>query len=408
MEDPNNQQPTRPAFRAQAWEFHVNGRGGSELAHIAPPWSWELLVVLGALVAAGLAFAILGQVEVNEKGPGVLRPVSGIRHLQAQTAGIVLEAPGRSGTLVAAGDPCVRVDSADCNASVLEAEENLRLFGAAYSDLERRQGEAHALRQATLRAKATQLELDLEGARARLARGRRRLAGIETLQDQGIVARVDLENAQERVEEAERHLREGVQAQLRLRQEQRDGDQAFHQEAWRHRSDRLRALNRSKAVEAQARQQVLLAPVAGYLDGTLVRPGDPVQRGQVVARIVPREAELRVLAFLQESHRAWIKEGDRVKLEVSQFPFHEFGALDGRILSMGLDFASTDEIRTALGEGTTLPGPAFLVEVQVLPATRGPLARVALRPGMRADVRFTLRRKRPISFVFGAAERWLQ
>jgi multidrug efflux pump subunit AcrA (membrane-fusion protein) len=127
----------------------------------------------------------------------------------------------------------------------------------------------------------------------------------------------------------------------------------------------------------------------------------------VVARIVPRDTELRVFAFLNESHRAWIKEGDPVKLELSQFPFPEFGTLDSRILSVGLDFASAEEIRAAMGEGVSFPTATFKVELEVIPALKGPLTGVKLKPGMRVNARFTLRRQSPISFVLEPGRRWM-
>jgi len=399
---------TVPAFRAQAWEHHVHGPDGFGLPKVAPLWTWEILALLGSLVAAALTFAVLGKVEVNEKGPGVLRPVTGIRHLQAQATGVVLDVPGRAGTAVEAGDVCVRIDAADLNAPALEAEENLSLFGAAFAELERRLAETYALRMANLKARAAQLELDLSARQRSMERSRKHLAAVRTLHEHGIAPEVDVDKAIEEAEGAEHHHRECLQALRQVRQDREDADSAYRQESWSHRSERARALSRRKALALNARQQVIQAPVAGFVDAILVRRGDGVHRGQVVARIVPRDVELRVTAFLGESHRAWVKEGDPVRLEVSQFPYHEFGSLDGRVLSLGMDFASPEEIKAALGEGASLPGPVFQVEVQILSARKGPLAGLQLRPGMRADVRFTLRRQRPITFVFGPAERWLR
>ncbi|MDR3671560.1 MAG: HlyD family efflux transporter periplasmic adaptor subunit [Holophaga sp.] len=403
-----NNKRTVPAFRAQAWEHHVHGSDGLGIPKVSPPWSWEILALLGAMVVSALAFAFLGKVEVNEKGPGVLRPVTGIRHLQAQASGVVLDVPGRAGTAVEVGDICVEIDAADLNAPAMEAEENLRLFGAAYAELEQRQAETFALRKANLKARAAKLEIDLSARQRSVERSQKRLAAARILHGNGIVPDADLDKAMEDAEEVEHQHRDCLQALRQVRQEQEDADGTFRREAWNHHSERARAISRRKALVLNARQQVIQAPVGGFLDAVLVRRGDGVHRGQVVARIVPRDSELRVIAFLGESHRSWVKEGDPVQLEVSQFPYHEFGSLSGRVLSLGMDFASPEEIKTALGEGTSLKGPVFQVEVQVLSSQKGPLAELRLRPGMRADVRFTLRRQRPIAFVFGPAERWLR
>jgi multidrug efflux pump subunit AcrA (membrane-fusion protein) len=162
------------------------------------------------------------------------------------------------------------------------------------------------------------------------------------------------------------------------------------------------------ALEFDLDNQVITSQVAGFVDSLLVRCGDNVQAGQVVIRIVPKEVELRVVAFLSEAHRAWVNEGDRVKLELSQFPYAEFGTLDGKVISMGMDFASPGEVAIALGEGTRLDGPVFKVELEVLPRKDGPLAKVALKPGMLVDARFTLRRQSPISLVLKPLAQWLR
>jgi membrane fusion protein len=393
-------------FSAEALEHLRRDPLGSGLLVVSPPWSWRAGLALGLLVVTGLALALFGQVEINERGQGVLRPVEGVRHVQARIPGTVAEVLSGTGCRVDAGQALLRLEAPHLSASLVEADDHLRCFGPEFQGLERREAALHEQHQATAAARILQLERDQAGQRRSVARLARKAAAVQHLVEAGILPDQDREEAREALDQGERELRALGQALLQARQESAQRESGYRRERWSRGTERSRALSRRRALEYDLGQGTLAAPLAGFVDTLLVRRGDSVQAGQTVARIVPGDARLQVLGFLDEAHRAWIKAGDRVKLELSQFPYAEFGTLDGRILYVGMDFASPEEIRAALGESARLGAPAFKVELEVLPARDGPLAKVELRPGMRLDVRFTLRRQSPIAFAFEPLKRW--
>ena len=73
------------------------------------------------------------------------------------------------------------------------------------------------------------------------------------------------------------------------------------------------------------------------------------------------------------------------------------------------DLASPFELRQALGDSHNQePLPTFRVELAITDARAAEAARVPLRSGMLAKVRFTLRRQRLITLVLEPLRKWLR
>jgi membrane fusion protein len=151
---------------------------------------------------------------------------------------------------------------------------------------------------------------------------------------------------------------------------------------------------------------VVLAPEEGTVEALLVKPGEVVQAGQPVGKIVP-ESGLRVIAFLAEKDRAFARIGDDVSLELDQLPDAEFGTLKARVTRIGDDLASPSEVSEALGDGQTLAVPAYRVELAITDAHAAEAAGVKLRTGTLLNARFTLRRQRLLTLVLSPLKRWI-
>lgn len=147
--------------------------------------------------------------------------------------------------------------------------------------------------------------------------------------------------------------------------------------------------------------------MAGVLETLLVKPGDVVPAGAPVGRIVPMGAPMRVVAFLPEKDRAFIREGGAARLELDQLPHAEFGTLPARITRIADDLATTQEIQEAMGEAAKLEGPAFRVELAFEGGAEGRMAGLPMRPGMLLQARFILRRQRPIAFLLNPLKAWM-
>ena len=116
---------------------------------------------------------------------------------------------------------------------------------------------------------------------------------------------------------------------------------------------------------------------------------------------------VRAVSFLSERNRSLTRRDDIVRLELAQFPYTEFGTVRGSIDRVDHKPASASEIRAALGENARIADPVYRVEIAILPDSSSGKEPIPLRAGMRADVRYTVRRDRPILVLFAPLRRWL-
>jgi len=155
-------------------------------------------------------------------------------------------------------------------------------------------------------------------------------------------------------------------------------------------------------------QTVVTAPEDGVVEALLVKPGEVVQPGQAVGKLLPQGASLQVVSFLAEKDRAFVKPGDHVHLELDQLPYAEYGALRAKVVRVSDDLASPFEVREAMGEDQKLEAPSYRVELEIVDTKPLDEARVKLRTGMLMNVRYTLRRQRLVTLVLDPLRRWFR
>jgi len=195
---------------------------------------------------------------------------------------------------------------------------------------------------------------------------------------------------------------------VQLRQDRSSLESQRQHNQWQRLQDLSGSQSKRDALDSTLRQTHVLAPVAGFLEALVARPGDLLQPGQTIAKLIPEDSPLQVVAFLPEKDRAFVKPGDQVQLELEAYLFTEFGTLKGIVKRIGSDLASQYEIQNALGEAGKLETPGYRVEIELSPERPKHLAGVKIRPGMLLQARFTLRRQRLITVVLEPLRRWLE
>lgn len=81
---------------------------------------------------------------------------------------------------------------------------------------------------------------------------------------------------------------------------------------------------------------LILAPVDGVItDVTSTQPGDKIQANTPLGGIAPKNARPVLKIEIAEQDRAFLKEGQSVKMKFNAFPFQRYGLINGR-----LDFIS--------------------------------------------------------------------
>ena len=396
-------------FREEAVEHYLKEAEGRGILKVSPPWTWFLTWTLGALVALALLFAVLGRVEINDHGRGVLRPVGGVRILIAPSAGTVADLRVQRGDFLKAGQPVARLESPELQGSLLEAQRQVDLLRSDYRSVAEQQDALYARQTADHEHRLASLQADLASFEHSLETRLHEREANQRLHALGIVAELEVEKSEDAYEEAQRQLRAG---QLALQQEHQAWasiEAERQQQLYTRKSDLSSAETRRQALDYNLRQNLLTAPVDGFVDGLVIRAGDRVQPGQAIGRLVPADSPLQAISFLPEKDRPYVKEGDRVKVELNGYPYAEYGTLTGHVSRIGEDLASSAEWQEAMGDAERSDGPAFRIEVQLDPRPEDPrLQPIRLRPGMLLNVRYTLRRQSLITMAFEPLKRWLR
>jgi multidrug resistance efflux pump len=396
-------------YRSEALDFHLKERGTKGIVQVSPGWTWVVLYAVGVLILAGGLFSVFGRIEVVERGAGILRPGGGVRLLVAQTPGTVVEVLARPGNEVRRGDPVLRIHSPQTQAAILEADQALLDHSLRYIPVAKGQAELYDAQVAIAEDRIRQKEEALESYQRARSRSQERLAGTERLLALGIVGKTDFQNSQENLEAIQRQVAESQHALHQARTEIVALRSQRKQQKWGQSMEEAQARVKREALELSRVQSVISSPEVGVLDGMMARPGDVLQAGMAVAKVVPRDAPLGVVALLPEKDRSFIKEGDTVALELNQYPFFEFGALRGRVVRLGAYLATPSEVQEVLGEGSPLSSQAlFRVDIALEEHQTGRIARMRLRPGMLLQARFTLRRRSLLAFVLDPLRKWME
>jgi multidrug resistance efflux pump len=361
-----------------------------------------------AVVLAALGLAIGGSIEATTRGQGVVRATAGIRQLVAQGGGTVSRVETRSGDAVPAGAPVLRLASASLEAKILEADRNLQMLSTDFQRFSGRQDHLFEDQAGLVKGRVAMLEEQVASQRQSVALAERKLEANQELKKAGLVSALNLEDAKEAVAQIKRSLNTVCQSLNQARQEAAALDARRQEDLWKREQDMRAARTARDAVALSLREAQVLSPVEGWVEALLVKDGDVVQTGQVLARIVPKEAPLEVIVFLPEKDRGFVNAGDPAKLELEQFPYAEFGTVPVRVERIAEDLASSYEVREAMGDDAKLASPAYRVELSLGPPPVRHGKAVRIRSGMLASVRFTLRKQRPIVLFLEPLKRWLQ
>jgi membrane fusion protein len=395
-----------PRFREQALAAHERGEGLATCLDVAPPSTWAVFLVLAGLVVSAFLFCLLGRVEVTARGRGALRSSGGVLAIQTEVAGVVEEVRVRSGESVSAGEVLVTIDAASIKAALVEAQQRLAFAREKAGAARERRQAGYRERERLLEERATLATQRIARQEETTARRERERQDYAQLEAGGFVGRHQKDDADEGVSEARRNLL-ALQQELAQARSERTALQAARETeelALAQELDEARA--KLEATRLLLRQTTIVAPRDGVIEAVLVRPGQLLSAGSSVGKLLPPGPPTAAIALVEERHRAFLRVGAPVRLEVDQLPVGEFGALQGRVTRVADDVASPEEVREALGaSGEPAAGPQVLVEIALAsPPPRQP----GLRAGMLVSARYSLRSRRIITLALDPLKRWLQ
>ncbi len=330
-------------------------------------------------------------------------------HVGSKIGGRVIKVVAREGETVKAGETLLLLEPRELDASLAEAQANLRqaeakysLLRAGYRSEEIDQAEA-ALKQAqaelahlTSEPRYWQIEqamADWVEAKAQAENARKSLKRVEELSKRDLIARQELDDAAVRTaeveqkvkatgqrydllvaetgqEDLERPWQRVVEANAKLRQ-LRAGYRK--EEIAQAKSGLEAAQAKAHWIRTQLDETVIKSPVDALVETLDLQTGDLVGAGKPAVTLL-RTGSLWVRAYLPEAQLRFVHPGDKASIRVDSFPDRIFGGVVRRIHRQG-EFAPrnarTDETRVL---------QVFETEVRIDDPDH------VLRPGMSAAV----------------------
>ena len=382
----------------------------------------RFILVLGAGIAAFLAWSALTSLDKVTKGEGRIVPQSDNQIIEHLEGGIVSEILVRNGDRVEKGDVLMRIDNAISEAELgrvrvereamilrrlrLTAEAEARdtlsfpeALARAYPEAVANEKSLFDRRQAQLFEKLAildeqvrQKELGLSELRTRwkFTTEERSIVveqaeSLRALAQKGAISRNELLKTERDLNELETRLagltHEIPQAEAALeetRARRREALVEFGAEAEKERSDVELAIAKltetMTALQDRKSRSEIIAPISGIVKNVYLRTiGGVVKSGEPLIELVPAEASIAIEMKLAPSDRADIFPGQRAVVKISAYEYASYGGLEGQVIDISPD-ALTDE------EGRSY----FRVRLQADGTSLGPDRPVL--PGMMAEV----------------------
>lgn len=373
----------------------------------SPGWRWLMLSLCGLFVI-GLAWSIIGKVDVIATATGKVVPSGNVKIIQPIEIGYVRAIHVKNGQHVKAGDLLIELDPTLAGADAAQASTNMltsEVVAARNSALlahveggrarfeappgtsgEIARTQAAFVRtaiaeyegeRASLVQQRAQHSAELTGARAEVAKlektlpiVEKQLAAREELAEKGYFSKIRLleyeqlkveheQNIavqQARAEQAGAAIRD-IDAQL-LRLRGTFGKAAVAELS---ESQEKLGLAREEVTKADRRAafQQLRAPVSGTVQQLVVNTvGGVVQPAQPLMIIVPDNAEAVVEAHILNRDIGFIREGQAVRVKLEAFPFTDYGIVPGVVESISRDAVEMPAQRAGEnGEGPASGAP---------------------------------------------------
>lgn len=396
-------------FRAEA--VRHQGVEADEAMKVSPPWTWGLFVGFGGMFLAFLVWSVFGRVPVSERGRGILQPIGGPRVLVSTVMGRVKIVRITNGQVVKTGDIIMEVEAPNVTATALVAEREQKTAQGALNQAVSQEGRLYLQQKQRILARLQAAREQTASLDKSFEMQRRKLTAQEKLYTDQLISAFQVDEAREGLEQVRRQQHSVKQLVASLEQERMvlDGQQVDRS------LQRKRDISRVDATaEGQAmvtNQTLVLATTDGVVEGVQVNPGDSIQAGDEVGRIMPASSDLEVVAFLPEKHQAFVRAGHEAFLEIDQLPYGEFGSARARVKRVAKGTVSQREIQAVLGP--SIPGSPeqtsamIRIELELLDRVPAKKAGVTLQAGMRLQVRVQIRRQSLLSMVMAPLRRWM-
>jgi membrane fusion protein len=374
--------------------------------------AWPLTALAAFLAAAAcslVSFAWFGSYTAHTTLHGRLVVARGVVEVTSTAAGTIVERRAAEGRRVTAGETLYVVSSESLSqagmatgqeiaAQLARRRASLVAQIASTAELERTERAALGMRRAALRSELASYDEALIAERRRLGLATVAAERYASMRAQGFVAeeqRAQREAAlleqQSRVDalKRERASLERLDAELEGRAATLPLERA-HAVAELERA--VAATDLEIAENDSRRASIVTAPASGTVTAPTGELAEPVERGQVLARIVPDDAVLEAELLAPSRAVGFVAAGSDVRLRYAAFPYQKFGLAEGSVVSVSeAPLALTEAAARAGARGEPVYRVVVALRSQAVTAYG---AQRRLLPGMEVEADVLLESRR--------------
>jgi HlyD family secretion protein len=408
--------PSESLFRESALERLSSPEQLDSLLQITNPRGWIALVAVWLLLAAVIAWSILGEVERTEAGQGIILPAGGLQVVESDGAGSLREIHFAKGELVPTGAVVAEIDRRDLADELEEMQNRLE-------ELKEQDGILTELDQFEL-TKLAELE---ENVRDTLDRKReyaenraKRLADLaETVDDliaEGTSSPIEADEVAEGREQA---LLDAADADLEVART-RTANEKIHLQRQREQRQRVLAIRDLEAQIATLERRIeretkVLCERGGRVIEVRVARFATVAVGDPIMVVQPEAAEeLVTFLYVPAGSGKSIARGFEVQVSPEYVKREEWGSIRGTVEGVSVGPTTRDAMVSQLADPDLAAqfmeeiGSVMEIRVRLEPDARNPSGYawtsasgpdVEITPGTLCTATVTVETRRPISLV---------
>jgi HlyD family secretion protein len=410
-------------FRKKALERASSPEQLDQVIQLVRLHHWLPLVAFSSLMAAGIAWSIMGRIPVTVAGQGVLIYPSTVVDIQSLGAGQLSHINARVGDFVKKGDVLATLAQPDL-------ENQMRLKQIKLVELETQSNTAHSLQtnrsgiaDGVLTQQRQSLQNQIQLAQNMVPQLKDRLSRWQWLKNQGAVSGEDVIKVQQEYLQA---TEKAVQLSSQLKEldikkpEQTEKDY----ETVSNRQNQIQDIKREIAqLKGQLKQNSqIIAQRNGQIIEMTIASGQILATGDRVATLEAREPSTKLvgLSYFANGEGKQIQPGMKVEMTPTSVHRERFGGIVGTVSNISTQPVTPEGVAKLTGNATlakSLMGEDSKIQIsadlQTDPtnqsgfhwsSSKGPQFKVSA--GSTTSVRITVEERAPITFVFPFLKSW--
>lgn len=366
----------KPFFRPEVLQHQQQRLAGT--VHLTRPVPLVYLTALLLLVVtSAVVYLSSAQYSRKQTVQGVLQPSAGAVRLQLAESGSIRELLVQEGQTVQAGQPILRLDKQQFDASQNELSstlltQNQQVLTQLQTDRAQKLKQ-HQLQLQQQQDKIASLKRDLQELQNqqqtlanRLNLNREQLAQLNKLQGSGYISQLEITKQKDALLQLEQQQQQQQAAALKLKADISQAEQQLQQLPLSQQAELSSIDNQiagQTATQAQLSVQqssTLVAPSDGRVSALQVKAGQWHAQGQAVLTLLPLHSDLEAILYVPTSAVGFLTVGQTARLRYDAYPYQRFGVFAGEVIEISDSVLLPTDV-----SDFPLTGPSFRVRVKV-------------------------------------------